>query len=129
MSEVLNTLTAARAIIEGGWHQGDLTDGEGNYCLKAAIGLACGGYVLNNGWVTNSSIDYSHATPEEMLAQSQAIRTEVATLDAICKVLPPTFKCISLFNDDQQTTKEDVLAVLDDAIHAQSGRKFAVMSA
>ena len=129
MNAVLETLASARNLIDRGWHQGDLTDGQGNYCLKAAVGLACGGYVLNNGWVTNPSIDYPKATPEEKLAQSQAIRTEVATLDAVCKSLPPTFKCIPLFNDHPATTKEDVLAVLDDAIHAQSAHTMVVMSA
>lgn len=129
MKAVLETLVAAKALINRGWHQGDLTDGQGNYCLKAAIGLASGGYVLNNGWVTNPSIAYPNATPEEMREQSQAIRTELATLEVIRKALPPTFKCIPLFNDHPQTTKEDVLAVLDGAIHAQSAHTMVVMSA
>jgi hypothetical protein len=129
MSEVLNTLTAARAIIEGGWTQHDLTDGRGNYCLKAALGLASGAYVEIDGSVTLPRLDYSTATADEMRAQAESLRSELVTADVVRHMLPSGFECIPLFNDHPRTTKVEVLAVLDEAIAWQSATARAVMSA
>lgn len=129
MNEVLNTLAAARAIIEGGWNQHDLTDGRGNYCLKAALGLASGAYVEIDGSVTIPRLDYATATAEDYRAHAAALRTDLVTADVVRHMLPSGFECITLFNDHPRTTKVEVLAVLDEAIAWQSATAMAVMSA
>lgn len=129
MTEIQETLVAARAIVERGWAKFGMTDGEGNYCLKAAIGLACGAYYLIGTEVAMTRLDYHTATADELRAHADTIRTELRTMDVVRQWLPSGFDCIPLFNDDPRTGKKEVLAVLDDAILFASAQKYSVVSA
>lgn len=112
---VKDTLTAARELVERGWHQGNNTDGHGNYCLRAAVGLASGAMRDYRGLVTFSYI--SRGAPAALHAEYlQQVVTENKAINLVTKCLPEPFTSVPIYNDDPSTTKEDVLAVLDKAI-------------
>lgn len=117
MSEPKEVLIKARSIVERGWFQGDSTDGRGNFCLRAAIGLAAGSHVYSDGNYTWEQIP-SKATPAERWAHVTRSAVDMAAADTVTKQLPEPFICIAKYNDDPDTTKNDVLAVLDKAISA-----------
>lgn len=129
MKTVNETLEAARAIVEQGWNKYGLTDGHGKYCLKAAIGLACGAYEVVGGEVGIPRLDYVNCSSEELLNHADSLRAELAAVEVVRQWLPTGFDCIPLFNDDPRTGKDEVLAVLDDAILFQSAQASQVMSA
>ena len=123
------TLVAARAIIERGWNKFGMTDGKSRFCLKAAIGLACGAYEMVGNEVGMPRLNYQTATGEELRARADALRAELTAMDVVRQWLPKEFDCIPLFNDDPCTDKNDVLAVLDDAILFTSAQSYAVATA
>lgn len=109
-NNISGALTAARAYVQGGWYQSGLTDGCGNYCLRAAISLAAGSMVDLNGEVGYRSYkDQGEAALESYRVDYEANRI-------VRDFLPQGFDSIPVFNDDPQTTQADVLAVLDKAI-------------
>jgi hypothetical protein len=103
-------------MVEAGWTQFALTNGRGQYCLRAAIGLSCGAYAVINGRVTTPRLDYAAATVEELAAHTQAFRTDNRTVQLVQHLLPAGHDSIPEFNDDASTSLKDVLAVLDEAI-------------
>lgn len=117
MSDPKEVLIKARSIVERGWHQGDSTDGHGNFCLRAAIGLAAGSHVYNDGRYTWEQLGRD-ASPVEHAAHLQRSARDVKAAQLVVDQIPKPFKGISVFNDDPDTTKNDVLAVLDKAISA-----------
>jgi hypothetical protein len=123
------TLIAARAIIERGWNKFGMTDGKGRFCLKAAIGLACGAYEMVGNEVGMPRLDYHTATNDELRARADALRAELTAMNMVRQWLPSGFDCIPLFNDDPRTGKKEVLAVLDDAILFASAQNYSVVSA
>jgi hypothetical protein len=123
------TLIAARAIIERGWNKYGMTDGEGRFCLKAAIGLACGAYEMVGKEVGMPRLDYQTATGEQIRARADALRAELTAMEVVRHWLPAEFDCIPLFNDDPRTGQNEVLAVLDDAILFTSAQNYAVATA
>jgi len=114
--EVNEVLTQARARVEQGWYQGGLTNGEGDVCMRAAVGLAAGYYVDRDGHVTfPKPVELmGHDWPYELAA----LKLDYAALDVLSKHLPSPFESIPVFNDDPHTTLSDVLAVFDKAIAA-----------
>ncbi len=106
---VMQVLEKARNLVEEGWCKYRLTDSEGNYCLKAAIGLAAGTYVKTDFGVGFQRDHLSGLT----LGQ---LRDDVAATRVLQEFLPEGFNSIPVFNDDPQTTQGDVLAVVDKAI-------------
>ena len=129
MKEIQETLVAARAIVERGWAKFAMTDGEGNFCLKAAIGLACGAYEMVGKEVGMPRLDYATATGDQLRARATALRSELATMDLVRQWLPSGFDCIPVFNDDPRTGQTEVLAVLDDAILFASAQQYSPVSA
>lgn len=117
MSEPKEVLIKARSIVERGWNQGDSTDGHGRFCLRAAIGLAAGSHVYNQGKYRWEELPY-RATPAERWAHVERSAADVAAAALVLDQLPEPFTSISVFNDDPQTRQNDVLAVLDKAISA-----------
>ena len=116
MNEVQDTLRSARKMVESGWTQFALTNGRGQFCLRAAIGLSCGAYEVIAGRVTTPRLDYAAATVAELAAHTQALRTDTRTVQLVQHLLPAGHDSIPEFNDAASTTLKDVLAVLDDAI-------------
>lgn len=115
--KVKQVLEKARDIVERGWHQGDSTDGRGNFCLRAAVGLAAGSHVYDGAFFTWERIP-ADAPPRAHYAHIQRSAIDVQASQMIVSQLPEPFKSIPVFNDDPDTTKDDVLAVLDKAISA-----------
>lgn len=107
MDNTRSILTAARNLIEHGWHQGALTDGHNNFCIKGAIGLCSGFYTKSAGKVALSKkLDY-----DTLVSDHKAMQ-------AVAAHLPEGFDSVPVFNDNPDTTHNDVLAVLDKAISA-----------
>lgn len=102
--DVKDVLVEARALVEQGWAKGYYTDGLGSYCVAGAINLAAGEMRDLNG-----AIVYA---PHNMATKKLAL---IARLTA-CDHLPQPFESLQIFNDDPDTTKADVLAVLEKAI-------------
>jgi hypothetical protein len=102
-------LAKARSLVESGWHQGSLTDGCGNYCLRAAVSLAAGSFVDQDGAVGYLRYDPSDHVYEAYVADYDAQRV-------VRQFLPEGYESLVVFNDDLQTTHGDVLAVMDKAI-------------
>lgn len=115
--EVRRVLEKARDIVERGWHQGDSTDGHGNFCLRAAVGLAAGSHVYDGDQFTWERIPVD-APPMQHYAHVHRSAIDVRASQLIVEQLPEPFRSIPVFNDDPDTTKTDVLAVLDKAISA-----------
>lgn len=118
MSDLQETLIAAKATVEAGWNQYGLTNGRGGFCLRAAIGLASGAYELIDGEVGIRPMFLPTDTTESLSEYFQTFRTDLAAMRLVADHLPEGFDSIPLFNDHPQTTQEDVLAVLDKAVAA-----------
>lgn len=117
MQDVKEVLAEARTIIEQGWNQYGNTDGRGNFCLKAAVGLAAGAYVLvNDGKEVAFDRIQLNEGPERSAAQLKALKMDLRAIQAVAAHLPEGYESVPVFNDDPRTTKNDVLAVLDKAI-------------
>lgn len=112
---VEDVLAAAKSIVDDRWYQGHFTDGRGNYCLRVAIGIAAGVMKDTRGLVTYNRPE-ADALPVDHAAYFNRVRVEQRALDAVVNSLPEPFGCISIFNDDSQTTRNDVLSILDKAI-------------
>lgn len=107
MSREQVVLMEARAIVQRGWNQHAVTDGKGAYCLKGAIGIASGAMVDRGGEVA-----YTKSVTNACLYQF--------VMGVVASQLPEPFESIPAFNDQPDTTRDDVLAVLDKAIAAVS---------
>lgn len=107
MSREQAALRDARAIVQRGWNQHALTDGKGAYCLKGAIGIATGAMFDIGGEVI-----YTKSLTSASLCQY--------LMGVVASQLPEPFESIPAFNDQPDTTRDDVLAVLDKAIAAVS---------
>jgi hypothetical protein len=114
--EIKEVLLAAKQIVLDGWTQYGLTNGRGAYCLRAAIGLACGAYVIIDGRVTSPRLDFGTAKVNELQDYTLALRTDTRITELVKHVLPAGHDSIPTFNDDPETTRQDVLDVLDEAI-------------
>lgn len=112
---VVDVLEGAKAIVDKGWCQGESTDGNGSYCLRAALGIASGHMVDNNGVVGFVRIP-ADATPTVHAQNLHRSATEMAAVEKVIGSLPEPFQSIPVYNDDPSTTKQDILAVLDKAI-------------
>lgn len=99
-------LEQAKQIVLRGWCQGSYTDGQGNYCLKGAIGLAAGVLKDEDGHMGYKTLDL----PELRLDRDAYAR--------VVEQLPEPFESIPTYNDWPETTKADVLVILDKAIAA-----------
>lgn len=98
-------LETAKKLVSRGWTQHSLTDGHGAYCLKGAIGIASGRMFDIGGEVI-----YTRSLTNEALGQF--------LMRLVASHLPEPFESIPAFNDQPDTTVDDVLAVLDKAIAA-----------
>lgn len=98
-------LEATQVLIARGWNQHALTDGKGAYCLKGAIGIATGAMFDIGGEVI-----YTKSLTSASLCQY--------LMGVVASQLPEPFESIPAFNDQPDTTRDDVLAVLDKAIAA-----------
>lgn len=106
-------LRTARGIVEEGWCQGDNTDGQGRYCLRAAIALASGLYVTDDkGGVKFPATN----TREGRDRQARASVRDHAAKAVVRSFLPDGCESIPEWNDRYATTKQDVLLLLDKAI-------------
>jgi len=116
MRTVKETLVEAKSMIEAGWNKYGLTDRKGSFCLKGAIGIASGSYeVIETGEV--AMIRFLATSDTVQLRRYwQALRLDLSSSELVCEHLPEGFDSIPVFNDDPQTTKEDILSVLDKAI-------------
>ena len=106
---VREVLVEARGLVERGWHQSSLTDGCGNYCLRAAISLAAGSFTDVHGrvgYLPYKTDGSTHAAYILDLDSQLLVRA----------FLPEGYQSIPVFNDDLETTQNDVLGVLDKAI-------------
>jgi hypothetical protein len=92
---VLELQTARGRLIERGWCQDSLLEKNGEVCLLGALGYQCSS---------------DHALTPAARAIAQVLR------------LVHTSGSIALWNDDPRRTKAEVLAVLDQAIAAESAR-------
>lgn len=111
---VKEALTGAYRLVEGNWHQGEGTDGAGNYCLRVAIGIATGAMTDNQGKVTYTKrAGDSH---DEYAAHWRNLRTDHYAITLVTGCLPEGFDSIPVYNDNPDTTRRDVLAVIDKAI-------------
>lgn len=114
--EVIEVLIEARKMVIGGWTQFALTNGRGAYCLRGAIGVSCGAYVVIDGRVTSPRLNFAECTTKALADYTQALRADTRTVQLVQHVLPAGHDSIPTFNDAPTTTLQDVLAVLDDAI-------------
>lgn len=107
METVKQVLQQARAILERGWHHGNLTDHCGNVCMKAAVQIAAGECYMRqeDGAVVYTDTDDFFTTKLTQLS-----------METVARQLPEPFKSIPTYNDYCDTTKDDVLAVMDKAI-------------
>lgn len=112
---VKEALTSAKSLIEQHWHQGDGTDGRGNYCLRVAVGLGCGAMTDYDGKVGFTKVD-PDALPVVHAAHLDRVRVDTKAVALVTSCLPEPFDSIPVFNDHSETTRNDVLAVLDKAV-------------
>lgn len=112
---VVEVLIGAKALVESGWCQGESTDGRGNYCLRAALGIAAGVMQDVDGNVGFVKIP-AEATPTAHAQHLHRSVTEMAATEMVLGSLPEPFQSIPVYNDDPSTTKHDILNVLDKAI-------------
>lgn len=110
--DVSEVLAEARQIVERGWCQHGYTDGRGNYCLRGAIGIASGLMRDYSGNVTYTPV----SSDAERAAALERSKLDVRVAQLVCQHLPEPFVSIPVFNDQPDTTKNDVLAILDKAI-------------
>lgn len=111
---VKEALTGAYRLVEGNWHQGEGTDGAGNYCLRVAIGIACGAMTDYDGKVAYTKTVSDSDT--ELAANWRNLRTDHSAITLVTSCLPEGFDSIPVYNDNPNTTRSDVLAVIDKAI-------------
>lgn len=108
VEDTVEVLRAARDMLSSGWCQFKNSDGQGGFCLRAAIGIAAGVYERDGfgfreyGKNLRGSID--------------AMKLELSAGNLVREFLPEGDDSIVLFNDSRYTTHDDVLAVLDKAI-------------
>ena len=114
--EVKDVLVAARKLVFDGWTQFALTNGHGDYCLRAAIGLSCGAYELIGNSVWSPRLDFSAATTDALRRYTRALITDTRAVQIVQQVLPAGHRSIPEFNDAPETSRQDVLDVLDAAI-------------
>lgn len=106
-------LERAKTLIEGGWCQNANTDGNGNFCLRAAIGLASGAMAERNGFV------YFKDGPNTLPMQKDDLAAKEALIDQLINQLPDdALLSIPFWNDLPTTTQADVIDLLDRAIAA-----------
>ena len=116
-NEVKEVLVAARDMIAAGWNQGGMGK-DGNYCLRAAIGLASGAYVEKNGQIGFDRIDVATCSSELLAEHARVLGLDIDAARLVMEHLPEPFDSIVLFNDSRQTTKDDVVRVLEKAAAA-----------
>jgi hypothetical protein len=106
--KTVEVLGEARDLIESGWCKGTLTDGEGSYCLRAAVGIAAGVYSIE----TSGDVGFLPSIDCGL----EAMKRDLHAVQLLKDFLPEGTTSIVVFNDQSGTTKEDVLAVMDKAI-------------
>lgn len=93
--EVIKDLKAAREVVSRGWHKGSESDGKGNFCALAAVSIATGG-------------SYDEITDHKRFQM---------VVDALLSRLGSKVKHdVAAFNDDPETTHQDVLNLFDKAL-------------
>lgn len=116
MLTTTQVLEKARQIVLDGWHQGSHTNGDGAYCLRTAIGIASGAYIDRSGEVCFNTSPKD--LPEDRWRHVQALEADLDATQRVVQSLPSAFVSIPVFNDDPQTCKDEVLAVMDKAVSA-----------
>lgn len=105
MSEVGQVLRHARDIVENGWCQYRVKDGD-TYCMVGAV---------NKAYCGNPHLFHSAGT-----ASHTALRLLLDCLPWVPQPDNPDYEwcnqVLPKFNDDSTTTKEDVLKVFDKAL-------------
>lgn len=91
-STIADDLRAARALVERGWFKGWLTDGQ-RVCAVGALNIAC------NGSAAGIPLDDWERRDAAAALLRQHLTQEIA-----------------YFNDDPETTKQDVLNLFDKAL-------------
>lgn len=88
--EAVRLAEETAGIIDAGWMQGDVTDGQGNYCAVGALKMA------------------SHGTLDS-LTENKRYDEYAAVYEKAKELLSDKFYCrIDVFNDDSTTTQADV---------------------
>jgi hypothetical protein len=99
-----DTIKTARGIIEKGWCKGTYTDQEGNFCTYGAVFQAEG-----VTWHTMTGIQgvYPVISPHAAVEANHYLRDLVQKMG---------YKDVPTFNDDPNTTHQDVLNFFDKAL-------------
>lgn len=113
-NEVKEVLQKAAEMVSRGWNQGGMGK-DGNYCLRAAIGLAAGAYVEKNGSIGFDRIDVMNCSSAELADHSRVLGLDLDASRLVMEHLPEPFDSIVLFNDSRGTTQADVVRVLEKA--------------
>ncbi len=95
---VVEDLKTAKGHVANGWHQGSLSDRNGNVCAMGAIALAVG---VELDLEDVGEVDWARHTAAHM---------------ELRKHLPISFESVPDFNDDIETTHQDVLNLFDKAL-------------
>jgi len=115
--ELVKVLVRAKQIVEAGWYQGGHTDGHGNFCARAAVGLASECMeVTDKGELDFRGIDYATASTYELGSHARNMKLDRAAVRVLTENLPSPHNCLPLFNDASNTTLNDVVRVFDKAI-------------
>lgn len=109
MDEVREVLVGAKELLERGWNQGGYTDGRGNYCVRAAIGVAAGYMTFRHG-----EVDFN--LPTRNFADKAKL--DMAACRMVNTFIPVKHWSVPFWNDHPETTHNDVLQVMDKAISA-----------
>lgn len=118
MSDIRHVLTTARALLAAGWHQGGNTDGHGNVCVRAAIGLAAGLYEMREDGGVGFPVRSIGTQGWDWHTEMAAVSADYEALAKVSENLPTPYTSIPVWNDDPHTTITEVLAVMDKAIDA-----------
>jgi hypothetical protein len=117
MSDLVKVLQRAKQIVQDGWYQGGHTDGQGNFCARAAVGLASECMdVTDKGELDFRGIDYATASTFELGLHARNMKLDQAAIRLLTENLPSPHNCLPLFNDAHNTTLNDVVQVFDKAI-------------
>lgn len=116
VNEVRQVLQQAKELLECGWHQGSYAGEDSAVCMRAAISLAAGvmsvepdgtvGYLNKNRGI-NPLRRFAHA-----------VNIDIEACRVVKECLPEPWQSIPGYNDSDDTTFNDILAVMDKAIAA-----------
>ena len=108
-THVINALDATRELVRAGWCQNvarRIDDGRQRHCLLGALARSCGTVRLSGRTVVDGEV-----IPGEWIRE--------AALVALKNSLPPLFArwhSLVVFNDSPQTTRDDVIALINRAM-------------